>query len=99
MLHTVNKSPFQSPLLGQCLARVGEGAALLLIEDAVYAATRGVQGVQALLHGASCPVHVLLPDLVARGFRESDIADGVTAVDYAGFVRLCVEHECVQSWL
>ena len=40
MLHIVNKSPLERNALESCL-RVAQGGALLLTEDAVYAATRG----------------------------------------------------------
>ena len=38
MLHTVNKSPFERNTLEACLKRAVPGSAVLLIEDAVYAA-------------------------------------------------------------
>ena len=41
MLHIVNKSPTERTTLDSCLATVGGGSAVLLIEDGVYAATRG----------------------------------------------------------
>ena len=40
MLHIVNKSSLERDTLDSCL-RVANGGAILLIEDAVYAATRG----------------------------------------------------------
>jgi tRNA 2-thiouridine synthesizing protein B len=39
MLHIVNKSPLASRTLSSCLGLARAGEALLLIEDAVYAAT------------------------------------------------------------
>ena len=41
MLHIVNKSPSQTATLASCLRLALDGQALLLIEDGVYAATRG----------------------------------------------------------
>jgi tRNA 2-thiouridine synthesizing protein B len=41
MLHIVNKSPYERNSLASCLAHAQAGSAVLLIEDAVYAATRG----------------------------------------------------------
>ena len=41
MLHIVNKSPSQSRTLDSCLRLAQPGSAVLLIEDGVYAATRG----------------------------------------------------------
>jgi tRNA 2-thiouridine synthesizing protein B len=40
MLHIVNKSPLERNALDSCLS-AAQGGALLLTEDAVYAATRG----------------------------------------------------------
>ena len=41
MLHIVNKSPFERNALDSCLRFGRDGSAVLLIEDGVYAATRG----------------------------------------------------------
>ena len=43
--------------------------------------------------------YVLGPDLKARGLSEDNIVDGITVVDYSGFVDLATEHDTVQSWL
>ena len=41
ILHTVNKSPFERNSLEACLKYASAGAAVLLIEDGVYAALAG----------------------------------------------------------
>ena len=41
MLHIVNKSPFERNALDSCLRFGRDGSAVLLIEDGVYAVTRG----------------------------------------------------------
>ena len=41
MLHIVNKSPYEKNSVASCLAHAQQGGAVLLIEDAVYAATKG----------------------------------------------------------
>ena len=99
MLHIVNKSPYERNSLTSCLAHARKGAAVLLIEDAVYAATKGnaaegpvVRAMQEL------PVYALGPDLEARGLR-ANVIDGVKVVDYSGFVDLVAEHRTSQSWL
>jgi tRNA 2-thiouridine synthesizing protein B len=97
MLHIVNKSPAQTTALASCLRLAQPGAALLLTEDAVYAATTA--GAQALGEArSSLKVYVLRPDLEARGMA-GRMAEGVTPVDYAGFVDLVAEHSNNQSWL
>ena len=99
MLHIVNKSHEQTSALQSCLRLAQPGSALLLIEDAVYAAdgwgaaTSGV--VQAV---KSLKVYALQPDVDARGMA-GKLIDGVSAVDYGGFVDLVAEHNTCQSWL
>jgi len=97
MLHIVNKSPTQTNALASCLRLAQPGSALLLTEDAVYAATAA--GVAAL-GGAvkTLKVYVLQPDVEARGMA-GRLADGIIAVDYGGFVDLVTEHSNNQSWL
>lgn len=102
MLHIVNKSPFESNALDACLKRLTDGAAVLLIEDGVYAAVRGVRSSisdaldRACDNGAA--VYALTPDLVARGFNGEHIIKKVRVVDYEGFVDLVTGHDNVQTW-
>ena len=99
MLHIVNKSHAQTSSLQSCLRLAKPGAALLLIEDAVYAATAGAAASAGL--GAALQqlkVYVLQPDVEARGMA-GRLAEGVASVDYAGFVDLVAEHPNNQSWL
>ena len=99
MLHIVNKSPFEKTSLETCLRLARPGSALLLIEDAVYAAARGNAAETNMRKAAtSLKVYALAPDLEARGIREQAI-DGIELVDYGGFVDLVVGHKAVQSWL
>lgn len=98
MLHIVNKSPLEKPTLDAVL-RLASGGTLLLIEDAVYAATRG-NAAEAKVRQAmeKLKVCAMMPDLQARGVADR-LIDGVAAVDYDGFVDLVVEHKNCQSWL
>ena len=99
MLHIVNKSHSQSNALQSCLRLAKAGHALLLIEDGVYAATRGGAATSGIAEAAKqLKVYALQPDVDARGMA-GKLVDGVTAVDYAGFVDLVVEHPNTQSWL
>jgi len=99
MLHIVNKSPQERSTLDSCLAAAQPGAAVLLIEDGVYAATRG-NAAQAKLRAAQAQldIYVLAPDLEARGMGQA-LAEGIKTVDYAGFVDLVAQHKNCQSWL
>ena len=99
MLHIVNKSALQRNTLESCLRVAAPGGAILLIEDAVYAATRG-NAAEAQLHDALSrfKIYALAPDLEARGMHER-VMEGVATVDYGGFVDLVAEHKNCQSWL
>ena len=99
MLHIVNKSPHQTRTLESCLRLAQDGHALLLIEDGVYAATQNNAAAAGIAAATQrLKVYVLQPDLEARGMVGA-LIDGVSAVDYAGFVDLVAEHPNNQSWL
>jgi tRNA 2-thiouridine synthesizing protein B len=99
MLHIVNKSPFERNAFESCLRHAKKGAAVLFIEDGIYAALKGTQAsaqVQAAMKDVT--FYVLQPDVEARGMS-GRVLDGVKTVDYGGFVDLTVQHNAVQSWL
>jgi tRNA 2-thiouridine synthesizing protein B len=99
MLHIVNKSPQARNALDSCLRIAAPGGALLLIEDAVYAAARGSAAAERLRAAMDrFKVYVLLPDAEARAIADR-LVDGVTAVGYDGFVDLVADHRNCQSWL
>lgn len=99
MLHIVNKSPAQTSSLASCLRLAQDGHTLLLIEDGVYAATAGLAAASGLAAAVErLQVVALLPDLEARGVA-ARLIDGVSTVDYTGFVDLIAEHSTNQSWL
>jgi len=98
MLNIINKSPLTSVTLDTCL-NTAAGGDILLIEDAVYAATRG-NAAEAMLREAMgrFKIYVLTPDLEARGLGDR-LIEGVTSVDYGGFVDLTSNNKTCQSWL
>jgi len=96
MLHLVNKSPYENSNLDTASSIMKGDDALLLIEDAVYGAVKSGKA-SAMIAGRS--VSVMGPDLAARGITEDKLADGVTVIDYAGFVELVENNDKVQSWL
>lgn len=99
-LHMVNKSPFEKRTLYQCLDRVRSDAGILLIEDAVYAATEGTCIATRMQEVARrYEVFVLEPDLTARGMQATKVIAGIACVDYAGFVKLVERFDRVLSWL
>jgi tRNA 2-thiouridine synthesizing protein B len=99
MLHIVNKSATERNSLESCLRMATKGSAVLLIEDAVYAATKGSAAaakIQSVM--ADLQVYALGPDMEARGMA-GRVLDGVKLVDYGGFVDLVTENSTCQSWL
>jgi tRNA 2-thiouridine synthesizing protein B len=99
MLHIVNKSHTERSALASCLRLAQDGSALLLTEDGIYAATQGAATASGIAGAvARLKVHVLQPDVEARGMA-GKLIDGITPVDYAGFVDLVAEHPSSQSWL
>ncbi|NMM10975.1 MAG: sulfurtransferase complex subunit TusB [Polaromonas sp.] len=99
MLHIINKSPFQTTTLDSCLRMAQPGNALLLIEDGIYAATEGSAAESRVRQACTTlKVYALQPDMDARGVT-GKLIDGVTLVDYRGFVELALEHSTSHSWL
>jgi len=98
MLHIINKAPLTNCALDSCL-RVAQSGDILLIEDAVYAATSG-NAFEGKIREAMgrFKIHVLQPDLEARGLADRIIA-GILPVDYGGFVELTTTNKNCQSWL
>ncbi|MDZ4202365.1 MAG: sulfurtransferase complex subunit TusB [Gallionella sp.] len=98
MLHIINKSPLSSSTLDSCL-RVAVSGDILLTEDAVYAATSGNSHEGKLREALGrFKIYVLLPDLEARGLADR-LIEGVSTVDYGGFVDLAASNNACQSWL
>lgn len=100
MLHTVCKSPFERDAMQSCLTHAVNGSSVLLIEDAVVGAVDNT-AVSDAVKGAmeNVSMYVLGEDLKARGISEDKLIDGITVVDYSGFVDLTVKNDKVQSWL
>jgi tRNA 2-thiouridine synthesizing protein B len=100
ILHTINKSPFERRALVACLRVAQPGAGVLLIEDGVYAARHGTKVADTVAEAMhSLSFYALGPDLQARGIMPEQLVNGVTIVDYGGFVDLTIEYHCVQAWL
>ncbi|PLX37605.1 MAG: sulfurtransferase complex subunit TusB [Hyphomicrobiales bacterium] len=99
-LHTVNKSPFERNAFASCLAHLMPGDAILAIEDGVVGLRKSTAFADSLSSAAKDhKVYVLGPDLGARGMSADDLIDGVSIVDYDGFVDLVAEHQRTQAWL
>lgn len=99
MLHVVNKSPFERSSLESCLKHARPGSAVILIEDGIYGALKGTAFSPRLQQAMqNVKVYALQQDVEMRGMQ-GRVLDGVTLVDYAGFVDLVTEYPRVQSWL
>ncbi len=100
ILHIVNKSPFEKNSLDTCLRLAKQGSAILLIEDGIYAAQKNTAvGDKLAAAAATHSLYALAPDLDARGIDKNELIDGISLVDYEGFVQLTTETSRVQSWL
>ncbi|MGE5547101.1 MAG: sulfurtransferase complex subunit TusB [Solirubrobacterales bacterium] len=100
ILHTVNKSPFERSNLDSCLKHATAGDAILLLEDAVYAAAKGNAFSSRMADAAKqFKVFVLGPDLQARGVDAGSVVEGISVVDYGTFVDLAADNSAVQAWL
>ncbi len=100
MLHIVNKSPFERVAFESCLNHASAGDSILMIEDAAVGAVEGTvfsDKIKAAMTDKS--VYVLGGDLTARGMNEDRVIDGITIVDYEGFVDLTADNDKTQSWL
>ena len=99
MLHTVNKSPYQSDALTTCFGLAQPGSAVLLIEDGIYGAMTNTKFSAAVVIAQQCcAIYVLEPDLQARGFNSNCIMNAIQAIDYDGFVSLVEDNPVVQAW-
>ena len=97
MLHTINKSPFGSSSFETSARFLQPGDPILFIEDGVYAVQANNKFSAALSNILkNNQVYALVPDLNARGI--SEVTDGVTSIEYEGFVELVEKHQ-VNSWL
>ena len=100
MLHTVNNSPFERNGLDSCLRLAKSGSSVLLIEDGIYAAVKGTAVADRVAARiGELTFYVLGPDIAARGLNETPLIDGITLVDYGGFVDLVAEHDASHAWV
>lgn len=90
-LFVFSHAPHTHPLKGQRLDLARPGDAVMLIEDAVFAAGEADTPLTPHLHEAAArgiSLHVLGPDLQARG-----IETALHVVDYDGMVDLIAEYD------
>ena len=96
ILHIIQQSPQQTSSLKNCLQRIGDQDAVILIEDAVYALLYQQDAHWQSL-SSDIMIFALQEDILARGL------DGLTlrphqSVNYNGFVDLSVKYDKSQTW-
>jgi tRNA 2-thiouridine synthesizing protein B len=100
VLHIINKSPYDRNSLDTCLRLARPDSAILLIEDGIYAAQKNAGAAEKVKQAlGSHQVYALQPDLEARGIKPENMIDGISLVDYDGFVKLTTDYDKSQSWL
>ena len=100
VLHIVNKSPYDRNSLDACLRLAKADSAILLIEDGIYAVQNNAAAAEQIKAAMNRHrIYALRPDLQARGISEDSMIDGISLVDYDGFVELTTEYDKLQSWL
>lgn len=92
-LHTISKGQ-DSKLLQSCLSVIGEGDAILFIEDGVYHCN-SASGLSRIETGIE--VYGLREDMIARATL-SLTDDRVEIIDSAHFVQLCCDYDKVVNW-
>ncbi|MCP4983906.1 MAG: sulfurtransferase complex subunit TusB [Gammaproteobacteria bacterium] len=100
VLHIVNKSPFERNSLDCCLRLAKADSAIILIEDGIYALQKNSAAADKLQQALSKHrIYALQPDLQARGVNPENMLEGISLLDYDGFVQLTTEYDKLQSWL
>ncbi|ATZ96105.1 MULTISPECIES: sulfurtransferase complex subunit TusB [Dickeya] len=95
MLHTLAHSPYHTDL-DALLRNVGDGDAILLLQDGVIAALAGTPGGERLL-SSGATVHALKEDVEARGLI-AQISTTIVLIDYTEFVQLTALHSRQLAW-
>ncbi len=100
VLHIVNKSPYDRNSLDTCLRLARADSAILLIEDGIYAVQKNAAAAEQVKAAMNQHrIYALQPDLQARGISEDSMIDGISLVDYDGFLKLTTDYDKLQSWL
>lgn len=105
ILHTVNKSPYSSQCLADCLDRVAAGDSVILIEDGVYGINCATSGTLSSLNTVVTQLKTLnvgfcalRPDIEARGLQTAAADSPFIAVSDDDFVDLVCAADKVLSW-
>jgi tRNA 2-thiouridine synthesizing protein B len=98
MLHLIQKSPFQSQCLNECLKVASDSDSFLLMLDGTYA----LQSSNFLNHEKitnNKNIFVLEDDLLARGLSiPVNQGKNITTINYQNFVDLTLNNSKTISW-
>ncbi|MEH6344700.1 MAG: sulfurtransferase complex subunit TusB [Bermanella sp.] len=89
VLHLIQRSPFSSTTLSDCLNIIGKEDSLLFMQDGVY-----IQSHPSLA-SIKNSVYFLYDDLKARGIEKGSTGK---SLNYQEFVQLCTQHDKIISW-
>jgi sulfur relay protein TusB/DsrH len=93
MLHLIQKSPFQTQCLAECLKIASADDVFLLMLDGIYA----LQNNEFISHFKN--ILILEPDLNARGLSLNEsIHKHIKTINYSDFVIATESHDKVISW-
>lgn len=105
ILHTVNKSPYTSQCLADCLGRVSAGDSVILIEDGVYGISCATSDTLSLLNKVITQLMILdvqfcalRSDIEARGLQTASANSPFNLLSDDEFVDLVCEADKVLSW-
>ncbi|MGR5064477.1 sulfurtransferase complex subunit TusB [Photobacterium sp. DNB22_13_2] len=97
MLHIFTRSPFQSQAFSEARAIISKNDSILLIQDAVIAATVENSPIFQF-NDAGVKIYLLSEDIIARGLQGKLRLD-IDVIDYKGFVGLTVDNETQMKWV
>lgn len=99
VLHTINKSSFTHNVLESCVRVCSPKDALLFIEDGVFGAMQQSPCAEKLndVFTLGTAIYALESDVNARGIAPK-IPQFIKLISYDEFVKLAVDHNCIQSW-
>ena len=93
MLHLIQKSPFQTSCLSECLNIAKPEDQFILMQDGVYAIQKSD------FTNDFKNIFVLSDDLTARGLElNNQSASNIKAINYEQFVALTLNTDKTMSW-
>lgn len=98
ILHIINRPPSESGMPEQTRSLLSAGDGLMMIENGVYGALRGVLRIEQYPELAGVSRFVLVSDLEERGLALEQCDAGFEVIDYAGFVDLVTRFDASISW-